>query len=791
MLFEYKNINEKKWPLILGKNSLEYSPPKTVHMPIQPVHSADLIHVDCALNVCRRRVFPDLSSHDISVCPAPVIYEWTPAKPFMQNDTFLVQFAFEDPPFVPDFQLVKMQLHQGRYPIVKAEYFAWDMYYTLEYFCCPTEDNQQSLLWITCSVTNESQNAQDAHVWTKVNFNSEKNLFDYHYVPFYWDATKWLPCNKVSLDGTEIIYNNNAIGRILPSKFAYEWKENYHNEDLDYNKKHIWGTPYYVEPSMRLKNIDDTIHFYTRLEPGQTEKFNITLLTNFEQISNKHRIFLSEADPNECRERALEHFKSQLPPNCTHLTCKSENIDSIFTELQLSTKQLLLKFPEKSGMMPTQGGSSERHFVWVWEAIWMLIPMLKLGHFDDVRQALDFIFELQDAGCPPEGDFTTTEGAIGTTGPRWANSTASALALAADYFSYSKDKAFMETYLAKMLKAANWIVNEIKATRKLNNDNTRPPWYGLMPFARSTDGDMGYVVSFTDTSTFWGLEKFICVLEKIEHNLASEFRKELRQYQQDIAIAVENMTRPDGYIARCLKTNTDEGFINSKFENVCSSVQLGYTNTIDVNSDIFQNFIKYVEENVADGPFLGKMDRDVVYIGCAEYYWHDIYLRLGQWKKAFLTFITCLKYGMTQDTYQVQERLSKTNPAYTPWQPNGSGNGRLLDMIVKSFYFEDEQRVILLGGIPFSWIKENHTTTIQNLHTHQGQINLEAKIIDDNCFTLELKASSGKVIPKSIQFPEHLKVQSNSPYVKEQTTGCFLLTKEIDNLTFTLSENDG
>ena len=52
-------------------------------------------------------------------------------------------------------------------------------------------------------------------------------------------------------------------------------------------------------------------------------------------------------------------------------------------------------------------------------------------------------------------------------------------------------------------------------------------------------------------------------------------------------------------------------------------------------------------------------------------------------------------------------------------------------MIVKSFYFEDEQRVILLGGIPFSWIKENHTTTIQNLHTHQGQINLEAKIIDD------------------------------------------------------------
>jgi len=49
--------------------------------------------------------------------------------------------------------------------------------------------------------------------------------------------------------------------------------------------------------------------------------------------------------------------------------------------------------------------------------------MLRLGHFQAVRRALDFIFSLQDAGCPPSGKLTTTAGAVGTMGPKCLNTT--------------------------------------------------------------------------------------------------------------------------------------------------------------------------------------------------------------------------------------------------------------------------------------------------------------------------------------------------------------------------------
>lgn len=96
--------------------------------------------------------------------------------------------------------------------------------------------------------------------------------------------------------------------------------------------------------------------------------------------------------------------------------------------------------------------------------------MLRTGQFDAVKRSLDYIFALQDAGYPPIGKFTTTQGAIGTTGHRWANTTGMALSLACDYYLYSRSPRFIEQYLPKILRALHWIAGEVKATRKLNAD---------------------------------------------------------------------------------------------------------------------------------------------------------------------------------------------------------------------------------------------------------------------------------------------------------------------------------
>src|SRR5690554_5676414 len=78
----YANINDKSWEQILSENTFDWQPPYTVHLPIQPVHSVDWVHVDAALNVCRRHVTPDVSF-------GPTYAE------AQRQETWIVQFAFE------------------------------------------------------------------------------------------------------------------------------------------------------------------------------------------------------------------------------------------------------------------------------------------------------------------------------------------------------------------------------------------------------------------------------------------------------------------------------------------------------------------------------------------------------------------------------------------------------------------------------------------------------------------------------------------------------------------------
>jgi hypothetical protein len=767
----YTNINAKSWDQILAEDTLKWKPPYTVHLPIQPVYSSDWIHVDCALNVCRRRMTPSVSLMDRE--------SYNTAK---SQETFIVQFAFDDPPFIPDFKMSKLSLEDNRYPVVTGDYFARDMYYQIEYECCPVSE-AQSLLWLHVSVTNEGVKTKQAHVRAKVNFQRENDLFDYHYIPFYWDSSKWLPCDIVKLENNKILKDGHVIGKIVSESMEVVWESNGYFQGNDY----INTGPDFTIPNLRLKNVQDVIHAHGELKPGEVKTFSLALLTNYENIKENHLSFMEKSSAEVCREKALSHFKNQFTKENTELIFSTGHWQDIFTALQISTLQLLVKYPDKESLMPTQGGSSERFFVWVWEAVHMLHPMLMTGHFESVRRGLDYIFSLQDAGVPPEGRFTTTAGSIGTTGPRWISTTGAALALACDYYMYSTDKAFLDQYLPKIIKASRWIVGEIQATRKLNPDGTRPPYYGLMPFGVAGDGEEGYYVSMSDGYTFWGLEKTVHLLERIKHDDAGEFRKELELYRGDLAVTIKELSHPDGFIDRKILLDDKDTKHESKFDNTDSSAELAYTGVINPESEIFQRFISYYEQNRAVDYFVGNMDRDVAYMGYAEYIWQCIYLSTGQWKKAFAANRVNLQYGLTQDTYQVQERFSRRNPAFTPWQPNGSGNGRIMDMMLNSLYFETEKSVTLLGGIPFAWLKENQITALKNLYTTSGVINLEIKSTGPKECIVSLSSVDHNTLPGTIRFPEYLHATSMSPSILNIGNGIFKVTNPVDHLVFNIA----
>ena len=92
----YEQIAGKSWADILdAQRFYDYPTPLTVHLPLQPYHSRDLVHLDAALNVCRRRVIKGRKHREL----------FEDAK---STEVFLVQFALDNPPFVPDWRFSKL-----------------------------------------------------------------------------------------------------------------------------------------------------------------------------------------------------------------------------------------------------------------------------------------------------------------------------------------------------------------------------------------------------------------------------------------------------------------------------------------------------------------------------------------------------------------------------------------------------------------------------------------------------------------------------------------------------------
>lgn len=775
----YPRLNEKSWSQVLEEDMQKWSSPRTINLLVQPVFSPNWIYVNPSMTVSRRHVMENVSTTDAE----------KREKANSQED-LVVQFAFDDPVFVPDFRLTNLSLEENRYPVVRADYFANDVYYEIEYMATAL-DAQQTLLCVNVSVKNEGEHEREVHVRTKVGYYPENKQFDYHYIPFYWNAAKWLPYEDVGMRDGQIYKKDQVIGEVIPGQMHVAWEESKHCTDAQYEAilyPQVWYGSGYALPEFRLRDIQDVIHASQSLLPGTTTSFSIKLLLDEKHIQPSHTDAMGKLSPDDIKQKALDGFKQQLDGQRLSVEFMSRQWDDILTALQLNILQLLVKYPDKEVYMPTQGGCSERFFVWVFEAVQMLRPMLRTGQFEPVKKALDYIFALQDAGVPPVGRFTTTEGAIGTTGPRWANTTGMALALACDYYLYSKDRAFIEQYQDKILKALHWIAGEVKATRVMNPDGTRPLTYGLMPFAVASDGDQGYFVSATDIFSYFGFEKSVRLLETLKHPEAVEMRKELDQYKADLLVAIGHLARPDGYIDRKLVIGNDKNQEAVKFTNTDIMAPIATVGIMDPKSDVFQKYIRYYENRVAEDYFMGQMDRDIFYMIQCERYWQPIYLMLGEWKKSFMTLQTCLKYGMTQDTHQTQERFDRRNSAFAPWQPNGSGNGGVLEMILNSFYFEESEMATVLGGVPFAYLLANKVTSIKNLYTLRGIVDIKVEVIDDN--RCRLVISSDQPLPQRIRIPEYLNPRPENASVRSIQEGLFECKKTIQQISFILSGSD-
>lgn len=770
------DINSKSWERLLMEDRYTWQPPQSVNMLVEPLFSPDQIFVNPSLVAYRGRIPEGVSSQDSTRFMAE------------SQPDLTVQFALGDPAFMPDYRQTGLRFEDNRYPVVNASYYADNILYEFTY-ASTRLDADQTILDIHVQVTNKEEFDQEVSVWTKIGFCPENEMFTYHYISYEWDASYWKDTGGVSLQGSELTGSEGVLGRMDPGDMQMEWVEDISFDETQFLRKsgYYFNRSGYVGRPYRLYSLRDVIRLHRRLSPEESCCFDVKLLMNDGHVTAGHREALASMDASDIKSKALEGYKAALGGDAMELVFPAMEWDDIAAYLQLNIMQMLLRHPGREWLQTGQGGSSERFYVWVFEAVQMLRPLLRTGQLDVVRRSLDFIFSLQDGGYPPEGDFTTLEGAVGTTGPRWANTTGMALDLASEYYLYSGDEAFLQEYLPKILKAVHWIAGEVKATRRLNPDGSHSMTYGLMPFAVGGDGEKGYFVGTTDLFTFLGFYKTVDLLERIGHPEAQAMRAELELYRAAMHEAIERLTMPSGQISRVLRPDGSQGRIARINEYVDTMAPVATMGLVDPESGLFQNFIRFYELNAGEDFFMGKLDRERYYIVQGENYWQQIYLELGEWKKAWGVARAAMKYGITQDMHLVQERYSLQDPSFCPWQPNGSGSGGVINMILNSICYESERlsEVILLGGTPFEYLASNGITSLKRLRTANGMIDLEITCTDSD--TLEMTLSSPDALPSRIRIPEHFHTRLTSKGYRKVADGVFETSRELKTATFRLT----
>ena len=681
--FSYRDAANASWEEVRVASMPFGRSPLSVHVPLGLPAVADLFYCDCAFNVWKLPVPPDMLTGD-------------PKSEAISRDlrVGLISVALDEAPFVPEFRQTRWSRRAGGLPVVRGELDAKYRTYSFEY--CTNPGNGE--LYIRGSVRNAGNEPGKAVIRLRRSAPFERDVCDYHYFTFRWDAAKW---NAGGVQAPPKVVENDFD----VVEHESEWK----CEDSAYGMgENFWGSPYYVHPAMRLKSGCGALRFEAALQPGEERSF--TVAAGFSDMEIK-----SHPPFKETLSSAEKFWRQHVRVAADF---GSSRVNDMFCSLQYCNLQLLLnpwKNPDVPYLQPCQGGSSERFYVWVWEAMCALRPMVRLGHNEEVRKVLEFVLRLQDGGCPPKGDFTTLSGAIGTTGPRWANTTGAALMLAADYLVCSEDVDFERKHIAGLIRAARWILGETAATRRFDSQGRKIVGYGLMPGCVANDGDRGLFFATTDAYSYAGVKSLVDFLVSKHHPEAAELSAECARYKEDIDAAIASVQRDDGFIPRVVGADVGGSF---EFRNIPASLNFLRAGMSDAATDArLPAMVRYWEMHRANGPFALPFDFGIRYIGNTETCLSRYHAQRGEWKRAYFAREAAMNYAMTRDLWITGERYSEVDEGFVPWQPNASNNGRLLDLLADRFLLEGESRLVLMGGFaPF----EKANVSIDGLRTKCG-----------------------------------------------------------------------
>jgi len=283
---------------------------------------------------------------------------------------------------------------------------------------------------------------------------------------------------------------------------------------------------------------------------------------------------------------------------------------------------------------------------------------------------------------------------------KWTNDTGAALYGLAYHLMQRGDRACFDRWRGPAVTAWEWIERQRAQTKQ----DPGSLGYGLFPAGIGHDwGTRAQFWCFTDGFLYMGADALAAAFEQFDDPLAAAMRAAAADYRSCLdrvlqMLAEPQRGKPEAFIPNAL--GAPDSYPPPAVYQADGPALLMRAGLIDPGSELFEQVERYfanrgwmrrglthlmTESLFTHSPFESDpWAGHTWYISFTDMIWFNAWLARGEREKAAETLWAQLRYGMSAEHY-MQERYADNDPAFCPWQPNASANGRLIMMLFDYF----------------------------------------------------------------------------------------------------------
>ena len=363
----------------------------------------------------------------------------------------------------------------------------------------------------------------------------------------------------------------------------------------------------------------------------------------------------------------------------------TEGLDDLFRHNVTVSLQMLQRYErckDPRAIYVRQGDVGR--FIWIWEAVHLLTMLDRVGLSDYVTDA----YRMWIRNWQRTGEDDPERGLLDDPYVKWDNAEGAALWGMGVHLLTRDDPALFGEFREPMLLLLGYIEHRRDPSRAAEGEVK-----GLFTSGRASDwGEIGQHWTYTDAVNVYGIGFMADAFERFGDPETEKVRAVYEDYRSAVLSVMNRFAEEH----RGEKSYNMPHILGTPFEksyNHCFStdgapylIKLGF---MDPASELFEqmeNFYREIGMLDDEHGLSSRMTNDdcgspglygnVYYTGVSEICWIEAWKKRGETEKAEAYLRGTLKYNITPE-YIVSERYCSVDPWFTPWQPNGSGAGRL------------------------------------------------------------------------------------------------------------------